>query len=276
MRTKTVLLFSLILVACSVCMLAGAEPAPPPTRLIPPDALIALDVTQPRAVLNLLLDPRFIAAVKSSPVYQRQSSQEGFAQFSAVVAYLESSLGTDWKTAVGKLVGQRVAFALLPGDALVLTIDAEDGPMLARLHEILLTFARDEAAKQGQPDRVKSASYNGIAGWTFGGDEAHAIVGNRLLVSNKAEALKRVLDLQANPALPSLAGQPAFQAAQRAAGSNAAVLFANMQLIKQHPPLQKALADGGNPMVALLFAGVREALRDATWLCSACKSNRTR
>ena len=69
--------------------------------------------------------------------------------------------------------------------------------MLGKLQEVWLNIARSEAAKRGAPDAVKSAEYRGVTGWTSGGDDAHCIVGNRLLLSNKPAALKDMLDLRA-------------------------------------------------------------------------------
>jgi hypothetical protein len=129
------------------------------------------------------------------------------------------------------------------------------------------SFARDDAAKDGDADRIRSVEYRGVTGWSFGPNEAHAIVGNRLLMSNKPDAIKHALDLRDEPDNPSLADLPAFQAARQAANPDAAaVLFANMEIIKQNPGIEKALSGDLNPLAALLLAGVTEALRDSTWL----------
>jgi hypothetical protein len=87
------------------------------------------------------------------------------------------------------------------------------------------------------------------------------------LLSNKPDVLKRVIDLRAQPDGPSLASLPTYRAARGAANPDAAaVLVANMGVIQQHPPVREALAKGGNPMAALLFAGVTESLRGSQWL----------
>ena len=101
--------------------------------------------------------------------------------------------------------------AVLPGDAVLLGVDAQDPALLGQLHEIVLNFSRDEAQRQGQPERVKSADYRGLTGWTFGGSEAHVLIDGRLLMTNKPDALKPALDLSLEPGA-ALATLPAYQA----------------------------------------------------------------
>ncbi len=40
----------------------------------------------------------------------------------------------------------------------------------------------------------------------------------------------------------------------------------NLGLLKQHPPIKKALSQDTNPLVSLLFAGVLESLGESSWL----------
>ena len=166
-----------------------------------------------------------------------------------------------------KLLGGGITLAVLPNDTVLVAIDAEDGQMLRQLHEILLGFAKGDAAKEGQPERVTSKEYRGVTGWTFGGDEAHTIVGNRLLLANRSEAIKAALDLRAEPDDKSLAGLPVYQAAKRAAGTDAAAMaFVYLNVLKQHPPVQQALMQTPNPLVALLLAELTEVVRESNWL----------
>ena len=246
----------------------AAEKLPPATQWIPQDAILVLEVSEPNALLDSVLDPKTAKAVISLPEYQRLASQQSFGEFMGVLGYLEAMVGSEWKTVLRKVVGGGVTLAADAQGTVRLIVDAEDPQMLEKLHEVLLAIARGEAEKQGQPDRVVSAEYRGVTGWTFGGgDEAHAIVGKRLLLSNKPEGLKAMLDLRANAGGKSLASVPAYQAAQRAAGSDTcATAFVNVGVLKQVPPLKEALGQSSNPLVALLFTGITESVRQSNWL----------
>jgi len=267
MSRKLLTVLGLALPALVLQAPVAAEPLAPASQWIPQDAVIVLELSRPKALLDLAFGPKLTAAVSSLPVYQDLESQPKFKQFLGLVKYLEHRLDTDWRTGLAKLLGGGVTFAVYPDETALLIVDAEDGQMLSRAHEVFLGIARGEAAKQGRPDRVASAEYRGVTGWTFGGDEAHAIIGRRLLVSNNPEALKAVVDWREEPTGESLATMPTYQAAKEAAGVGAAArAFVNLQVFKQNPRFEQALQQGQNPLGALLLAGVTEAIHRSNWL----------
>jgi len=273
MLRKRTALFVCLIVSVGACRAAlGQESLPPAAQWVPQDAILVLQVSQPQALLDVASDPRVIAKVTSAPAYQQLASQGDFQQFLQVVKILEATMATDWRTGLTKSVGGGVTLAACPGDVVLLMVDAQDADTLKQLHEIFLSFARGEAQKQGQPDRVVSAEYRGVQGWTFNGKEAHAIIGNRLVLASNAEALKKLLDLRADPKAASLQGLPAYQAAVAAAGSDAAAnVFLNLAVLKQVGPIKEALSDNSNPLASLLFAGVAESLKASNWLSAGLK-----
>jgi len=244
----------------------AAEPMPPIEQWIPQEAVLTLQLSQPKAVLDLLLNPKLIEAITNSPAYKKQASNAAFRQVQQMVGFLELRFGTNWQSAVRKLLGGGVTFAAGPHNATLLVVDSEDGPLLEQLHEVFRTIAEDEAKKAGKPERVASAEYRGVTGWTFNGKEAHAIVGRRFLLGNKGDTLKMVADVRDEPAR-SLASSPAYRAVKEAIGSGSeGMVFANFEVLKQLPPFQKAMEPAENPLAALLFAGVQDTLRSSTWL----------
>jgi len=243
------------------------EPLAPITEWIPDSAVAVLEVTDPQAAIDLLLDPKFLDTVTNTDAYQKVTAQPGFKQFVGIIRYLEMRLNVEWQDAVRKLLGN-VTVAAGPNGAVLVAIDSKDATLLERLHEIFLQFARDDAAKDGVPERVTSREYRGVTGWTFnGGKEAHAIIGNRFLLTNKPEWLKAVIDLREDGPAGSLARSPVYQQACAALGDQCARLLLNMEILKQHPPLARRLQQGNqNPMGVLLFDGLVGALEDASYL----------
>ncbi len=149
---------------------------------------------EPRAVLDRLFDPRVVEAVTSHPEYHRRRSEPDFQQAMNLVDYFGQRFKTDLSGMLGKLTGGGATLAVGPGEQALLIVEAEDAAMLKEAHDFFLLIARTEAGKQGQPDRVKSADYRGVTGWSFAPNHAHAIVGNRLLVANAAEVLTAAID----------------------------------------------------------------------------------
>ena len=83
----------------------SSEPLPPAASWVPQDAIAAVELSDPKAVLDLVLDPKLVEAVTALPAYEGIAAQPGFQQFQQVVKFLEVSLDTDHETGLRKLVG---------------------------------------------------------------------------------------------------------------------------------------------------------------------------
>jgi hypothetical protein len=274
MSRKTMPILGSVLAVLSLARMAAADAAGQPAgqaptaaaRCVPPDAILGLEISRPKALLDLACSPKLIEAVTSLPAYQRAAAAGKLAEMQAGIAFLESRLGVKWPEALDKLLGGGLLVTVHPQEGVLLIVDAKDGQLLGDLHQVLLEIAQGEAAKAGQPDRVRSKPYAGETVWTFGGNEAHVLLGNRLLLANRAALLNEALDLRAK-GTESLASERAYQGAKQAAGQQALGLaFANLKVLKQLPNVRKALARPDNPLAALLLAAVPEAAAQADWL----------
>jgi len=272
MRSKlsAAAVFGLVLWALLARASVAAETLPPRAQWIPQDAVIVMEVSEHKALLDLALSDKVKSLVTSSAPWKQQTSQPGFQQFQQVVRYVEATLNTDWETALRKLLGGGMTAATLPGGASVLVVDAQDEKMLQKLNEFVVGVAKSEAAKRGRGEAVASKEHRGVTVWTLGGQDAHAIIGTRLILANRQAALDAVLDQRANPQGKSIATLPAYREAAKAAGRApsgcAAFMYVNLEVLKRLPQVQKALDRGENPMAALLFGGIQDALRGANWL----------
>lgn len=256
----------LLLVAGTIRPLA-AEETPPAARWIPRDSVASLEISRPQAILNLLLDSKISETVVSHPLYKHATSQPGFQQFRGVISYLEGQLGVDWKTGLKKLTGGGATAAITSKGVVIVMIDAEDADFLTRLHEMVVGFAKGDAERQGNAGRVKSVDYRGAKCWELGDNQAHTVLGRRFISASKPEGLKAVLDTKAGTEAQSLLSLPAYQAAKKAAGEDAAArAYVNLGIIKQIPGVHAALDKNTNPLGALLFAGMIDAVRQSNWL----------
>jgi hypothetical protein len=268
MSQKLALVVALTLAAFVLETTMAGQNLPPASRWIPQDAVIVLEVSKPKALLEVFTNEKATAAVTASPLYKEQASKPQFKEFLNIINFVEITLDTDWRTGLAKLTGGGITFAVCPEDTVLLFIDAEDEHMLERLHEFFLNIARSEAEKKGQSDRVASTEYDGVTAWTFNGEEAHAIIGKRLVFANRPEGLKAILELRAETKGASLVSNPAYQAAKRTVGPDAtAMVFANLKPLMGLPKVAQLLEQQrGNPLAALTFTGIVEAVRDSNWL----------
>ena len=211
-------------------------------------------------------------AVTGSPAYAAIIANPQTQEMLNVVKYFENQQQADLPTLLRKLTGGGVTIALCPQETVLMIVEAEDAELLRSVHEFSLMAAKSEAQKQNDPDRVKSADYRGITGWRFAPNEAHAIVDNRLLIANRPEAIKAVLDRRANEGGKSLADSAAYQAARKAAGEETlACAYLDMATLKQLPNVQKGLSGDENPLGVLLVAPLLAALRESNWLSAGLK-----
>ena len=141
-RTAFVLIGSAVVISMAVLSTAqAAEPLPAREAWVSPDALLVLQVHDPQPLLDLLLAPNTIEAVKASPVYQAGATQQGLKQLQAAVGFLEARLDTKWPEALANLLGGGLTLAVGPNGTPLLMVDAKDGYMLEELHDVLLFFA---------------------------------------------------------------------------------------------------------------------------------------
>ncbi|MBA7681971.1 hypothetical protein ES703_90316 [subsurface metagenome] len=268
MSKKLVLVLALTLAAFMLQTTMAGQSLPPAIQWIPQDAVIVLELSEPRALLEVFTNDKATAAITALPLYQEQASKPKFKEFLNIINFIEITLDTDWRTGLAKLTGGGITFAVCPEDTVLLIIDAEDEQMLERLHEFFLNIARAEAEKKGQSNQVASTEYDGVTAWTFNGEEAHAIIGKRLVFANRSEGLKAVLKLRAEAKGASLVSNPTYQSAKRAAGPDViARVFTNLKPLMQLPKVARLLEQQrNNPLAALSFAGIVEAVRDSNWL----------
>lgn len=246
----------------------AAETLPPRAEWIPQDAVIVVDIAQPRKLLEPLLDDRVTNAVTASPQYQAAVANPEFKQLSGVIKHYQDKYQVDFRGLCGKLFGGGVTWAVGPNEANLLIVDTEDARLLEEVHEFVRVVARGEAEKRGQPNAVVSADYRGVTGWKFGPNEAHAIIGSRLVLTNKPDWLKAAVDLRADPNGASVARAPNYRTAQQAVGGNAiGSIYADLAVLKQIPNVQAGLAKNAeNPLASLLLAPLLAAMRESNWL----------
>ncbi|MDP6544451.1 MAG: DUF3352 domain-containing protein [Phycisphaerae bacterium] len=245
----------------------AADALPAAGNWIPTGAVIVVNVSKPKAALDMILRPKLIEAIESSALYKAQSADKGFRQFRSLVRLLERRLETDWQSIVRRLVGGGATWAVGPRKANLLIIDALDTKVLKETHDLLLFLIESEAEKKGSPARLPSTKYAGVTIWSMGPNQAHAIIGRRLMIANSPEVLKAALDLRAKTGGKSVASLRAYRQALKAAPADAAaVAYANTAVLKRIPAVAKALDAQKNPLTALLAAPVTEALSNSTWL----------
>ncbi|MGQ9562488.1 MAG: hypothetical protein ACUVTH_03055 [Thermogutta sp.] len=230
------------------------------------DVVIALVIREPRQLIEEWKKSSLRQGLQQHPLFQQALKNPGMQQAETVVNLLELQTKHDRYELLGKTLGRGMVVALLPQNRVVAIVQAEDAEVLQQVHEFFLGLAKLDAANKNHPERVRSAEYRGVTGWTFGGDEFHAIIGNRLILSNQAEAIKEIVDLSLDQPAETLKSNPKFVSASQAIQEKNVTLFLDLDVIRQLANFPKGLEHSKQPLPGLLLAGVVAALEKASWL----------
>ena len=255
---KVVLALLLIVLALQTT----AAALPPANQWIPKNAVISIEVSDSKKLIDLFTGKEATAAAEALPAYKSLMASPKSQELLTMLGFIEGALETDWRTGIAKLTGGGITFAICPNEIVVLIIDTEDERMLNKLHDIFLNNAYNNS-QAGEIDDIKD-----VRAWTFDGKEAHAIIGKRLVFANSVEGLKTVLALRGKDAGENLTSKPAYHTAKEAAGpDSAATIFAELAILKYIPDISALLQKtSNNPLAALAFAGIVEAVKNSTWL----------
>jgi len=249
-----------------------AEELPAPAEWTPPEALLVLEVPSTEPLIEAVLSRETEQRLRTIPQVADYLRSAQFAQLAAVVSYLELRLDTPWREAIRQLLGGRIFVAVFPQNGVLFVIDTKNPALLERLHQVVLEQAREDARKAYDPDRVASRTYKGVTGWTLdGGQNVYALVGSRLILSNKGELLKSMADLREQGGSGSLARSENYQAARAALGTGkAAWIFVNLSALEERPRAERlSEALRSNPLLGLVLADTLQAVNRSSWLAGA-------
>ncbi|MEX2561039.1 MAG: hypothetical protein WD403_14045, partial [Pirellulales bacterium] len=240
-----------------VCRGEVADPA----RLAPESSIVYLEVTRPDALLRPALAPSTYELAQGIPAYKQYLDSDQYRQARAGTALVEAQVGTDWRTIVSDVLGGGVYLAFDPAGNSALWISrSTNRELLNRLNKTLADLIEADARNNARESPVKSKEYNGVVGWSFGPNQFHAIIGDLLVSSNNADALKAAIDRSRQAGSPSLADVPAFAEARAARPAEAAAwAWAGLDTVRKLPNVEKALSSpNNNPLGELLLGGVLE------------------
>jgi len=244
---------------------AASQAAQPAEQWLPQDAVLVVHITQPVALLDLAADLKVPEAIAASQSPQKQPANSDWQNLLRFGDALGAKLGTDWKGLLRKLTGAGITYAVYPRETNLVMFDAQDIGAMEQVRQLVQSIIGPQG---GAPEASKRGAFYrefpGGAAWSFDGKQHFAIAGNRLVMCNRLEMLKLLLQPRQQGALASW---PMYAQARKAAGEGtAAWVFVNMAMLNQAPPVRQALTQAGSPLEALLGAAVKQSLGQSNWI----------
>ncbi len=246
---------------------ARSEP-PAACGLLPEDAVVVLHVGDPAELIDFFSDSRMIGALAGIPEVKAGLEKQELKELELLLDYLELQLETDRISGAKAVLGGGITLAILPEEKVVMVVESSDRSLLTKLADLLYQVVRNEAEKEGEADRVTSAEYRGIRGWSFGKNQSHAVVENRLIVTNRSAMLRTMVDrLLDQDSSQNFTTTKTWRSIEPHLPENAdAWVYVNMAVVNSLPQVQKTLSPPKDPWTSLLIGQMAEQLRDATWM----------
>ena len=276
--------FAVLRLCCiALCLSASRVFAEPidPARLAPDSAVFYAELANLDPLLDVALDPKTRELVQNADAYQRYRQSNEYQQLTVGVALLEAKLGVGWQAAVRDLLGGGIALCGDPASQSgFVALRCRQPELLKKLNSTLAEFIEADAKNKGRPSPVKSQEHQGVTGWSFGPNECHIILDDLLVVSNKADTLKAVVDRHREAAAKGLTASSSFRQAR--AQKPAGVLgwsWIDLTAVRNDPNVTRALAaKSDNPGAEVLLGGVGDALRQAPYATAtlSLENNRLR
>lgn len=255
---------------------SAAEPdgAWQPATWLPTTTAAYAEISDPAPLLEAVLGAETLALLDDFEPYRKYRETKNYTDLQTVAAVLEAKLGAKWEPTLRTLLGGGAAVAFDPSlGSVTVVVRSRDAKVLNELHAAIVELVEADAKNKGKDSPIKQQEYNGAAGWSFGKNEAHVILGDTLVVSNRSEALKQIVDRRAKRAsdkspAKSLAGDANFVAARKqvdpAACGFGFVRLSSLRLAMGLAKLLDKKAD--NPVAEVLAGGVVDAVGRADYV----------
>lgn len=230
--------------------------------LLPPSTAIYLEVTNPKRLLTVAMQHPLRRRLEEIDVYRQAFKSKQYLQFQAVLAVIEAKIGMKWQPALEKLTAGGIYLGVDPKtDDAVLLVKADDAAVLSKIRDELFKLVRDDANRKGNDDPIESGDYRGITAYKVG-DARLATLEKWLVLTNKGDLGKEVLDRFLDADKPSLSGVERFQQARSTIVEAPTVWgFIDVGALREGGAGKELLKDkSDNPVAEMLLGGILATL----------------
>jgi len=239
--------------------------------LLPSTTILYAEIPQPEAVIELFEGHPLRRRIEKLQGVRDAYETKQFLQFKAAVALVEAKLGHSWQHILGSISEGGIALGFdARTQGAILLVKARDEQAAPKLLETLIELARAAAKDAGNPDPVKSGEYRGLTAYQV--DQAKIVtLGRWLVVTNKPESGKAVLDAYLDKPKMTLANTTQFQEARsKVADAATAWGYVDVEAIR-NGGIAKDLFSGktDNPASELLVGGLLDTLRHTPYVTAS-------
>jgi len=248
--------------------------------LLPSTTVIYSELPAPPRVFDLVLEHPLRRRLEALDDYKKAFETPQYAHFQFGLSMVEQQLGMKWREALNGLTEGGVHIAIDgPTLGTVMLAKARDAAMLEKAKETLLRLVREDASRKGESDPIRAVEYRGVQAYRIQ-DSRFATVGSWLVVTNKDDLGKSILDAWLDGGKSPLSKDADFVSSRRETASGDAPLFWTFVRLRalRDAGIAKELFRGktDNPLAELLAGGIMSTLRNAPYASSAVYGTRDR
>ncbi len=250
----------------AAAVLGASEQATPLAKWIPADAVAVVVAPRPAELLQKLEnDPAIRAMLSSRRLADRIEANRQLRQVQAVVSLLEGQLQSDWKTILKNVTAGGVVLAVMPNERFALIAESKDPEALRQVNDFVLNLTRLDPANRDKQEAVREAEYRGVRAWSLSRDASYALIGGRLVICNRAELLRQIIDLTQDGG-EAVADLPWYQEAVASLPPGDLAMILDFRALRGLPNVSAGLEQAKSPLPVLLSAGLLEMLSKTDWL----------
>ncbi len=268
LRASLVLIAGVVLATTAL----GQEP-PRAAAWISDRALVYAEIPDPAAVLDRLESREVQTVMADVPGLGEALKRPELNQARAAVGLLSLSLATTPPKAARALSGGGIVLAVEgepSAPRIALFVTPRDRALLDRANVRIVGLAGGDARKPGKAGSTEVGEHRGIATYQLGGDEAHAIVDDVLIVTNSKAFLDELIDrARGVSAIDPIRASAPFVAGRAACGAGASAwALARLDRLREADP-EKYRAATPDVGATILFGAWYEAFRQSPWAAVA-------
>lgn len=224
------------------------------TDLLPRTTVLYAEFLHPPQIISHIFDHPLREKIEALEAYKAATQTSGYQRFHAGRKFAEITLGMEWREALDALTARGIFVGVdAATEGLAILIHAKDVESLELFRTKLL-----EITKLGKnPDQIKEGDYRGVTAYEVNKSK-FAVVDDWLLITNKAETGKAVLDRFLDGEGDSLADNETFKAARETQPRNGSGWgYVELKTLRDAGVAEKLFTGRAeNPAAELLIGGV--------------------
>jgi hypothetical protein len=258
--------------------LARADQPPSPLRLIPDQADFVAQVHQPRKLLESVTQLEFVKQAQKLEAVKELLDSTQTRRFYQFLAYFEKQLGGSTNELLDRLAGGGIAVGAKFGDKApaLLVIQGTDAALMRKFLALGVEIVEQELARQELNVKFTKESHENLEVLRLGNDLHIALVESALLISNRAEALQKGLELATNKEKKSIASHAGLNEAMKLLPKDRlASLWLNMEPVRKSPMFEPFYKTPRDPFITINLGGLVDLLgRTPAVTAALCRDER--